>query len=570
MAEGNGKITAPDVDVLRRSVTRDDYNTDPMAGAVFHFTVPALGSDSIPDLPPFWSFARDWVLYSTLYRESVWAAAISIATSKIAAQGFEVKGDVPLRVKRAQQLFLGFDDNKGWVSGLQKHLLSFLVTGNGAHVEIVRATSGAGSRILGLVPLDSFRCLRTGDPDVPIIYRDRRGRMHEMRDHQVFSIADMPDPMDLWYGVGHCAAERAYRAISKLEGIERFVYEKVTGQRALAVHLVGGVGRNTINDALNTAKGEAQAKGLQVYMGAAIAPVAGDAPVSVVTIPLAELPEGFDRKQEWDIALTTYARAIGIPVQDLQPLSGQGLGTGAQTQVLDEAAKGQGLAAWRGSFEHNVNQHVLDEKTTFGFNVQDLRDREREAIVRGNEATAVGAWVQMGAITPEQALNLGVDRDQLPREFLATDLTAGQALSDDEKPVDDPAGGLPMIGETVPTPISEALRGGLPLIAATPGADVPLISQKALAALESGQDDALLAVACELLEVAQKEDPPADPAARKALAELDLTVRVLSRQVKALAEPDERPRQYRVKSRDAQGQIAEWEEIPVAEGPKEQ
>lgn len=476
---GNGsKITAPDVDVLRRSVTKDDYNEKPQAGAVYHFTVPAIGSNTIPDLPGFWSFARDWVLYSTIYRESVWSAALSIAISKISARGFDVKSDVPLRRKRAQQLFLSFDDNKGWVSGLQKHLMSYLVTGNGGHVEIVRATQGAGSRILGLVPLDSFRCLRTGDPDIPIIYRDRKGRLHEMKDYQVFSLADMPDPMDLWYGVGHCAAERAYRAITKLEGMERFLYEKVTGQRALAVHLVGGVSPNTISDGIATARAQAQSKGLQTYMGAAIVPVMGDAPVSVVTIPLAEVPEGFSRKEEWDIALTTYARAIGIPVQDLQPLSGQGLGTGAQTQVLDEAAKGQGLAAWEGAFGHMINQHVLDDKTTFSLMTEDLRDREREAIVRNSEASAIGAYVAMGAINAAQALNLAVDRDQLPKEFLPTDLTGTETLSDTEKPVDDPAGGLPAIGETVPTPISEALRGGLPVIGQTPGADVPLISAK--------------------------------------------------------------------------------------------
>ena len=568
-ANGNGKITAPDADVLARSVTRDDYNTEPMAGAVYHFTVPALGSNTIPDLPGFWSFARDWVLYSTLYRESMWGAALSIAISKVTAQGFDIKGNVPLRVKRAQQLFLGFDDNKGWVSGLQKHLLSYLVTGNGAHTEIVRATRGAGSRILGLVPLNSFRCLRTGDPDVPIIYRDRKGRMHEMRDYQVFSLADMPDPMDLWYGVGHCAAERAYRAIIKLEGIERFVFEKVTGQRALAIHLVGGVGKNTINDALTTARGEAQSKGLQVYMGAAIAPINSDAPVSLVTIPLAELPEGFQRKEEWDIALTTYARAIGIPVQDLQPLSGQGLGTGAQTQVLDEAAKGQGLAAWRPSWEHNVNQHVLDDKTSFYFNTNDLRDREREATVRGAEATAVGAWVAMGAITPAQALNVAVDRDQLPKEFLLTDQTAGNVLSDDEKPGDHPADGLPAIGETVPTPISEALRGGLPVIGQTPGPGVPLISQKALDALQAGDDVELLDVARELLEAARKEEPPAapvpDPATQQALDTLQRTVGGLAVQVKTLQQPDDRPRRYAVTKRDNQGHILEWEETPAEE-----
>lgn len=571
MAESNGKITLAEQDVLAHSVTKDDYNQRPMQGAVFHFSVPALGSDSIPDLPAYWSFARDWVLYSTLYRESMWASAISKAISKITAQGFEVKGDVPLRIKRAQQLFLGLDNGRGWVSGMQKHLAAFLLTCNGGHVEIVRATRGAGSRILGLVPLDPFRCLRSGDPDVPILYRDRVGKLHEMKDYQVFSITDMPDVMEMWYGLGHPASERAYRSIIKLEGMDRFVYEKVTGQRALAIHFISGVAPKTVNDALTSARAEAQSKGLLSYMGAAIVPMMGDVPVNLVTVPLAELPEGFNRKEEWDLAVNTYAIAIGIPVQDLQPLSGQGLGTGAQTQVLDEAAKGQGLAAWRPSWEHNVNQHALDDSTTFYFNTNDLRDREREAIVRTNEAAAVGAWVAMGAITPQQALNVGVDRDQLPKEFLPADLTAGNTLSDGEKPVDEAA--LPVIGDTV-RPISAVLRDGLPLISQMPGRELPLISQKALAALESGDDGELLAVAKELLEVARQGTPEAAPApasgpdaiTQKALADLELAIGFVARKVNEIGEPDTRPMRYKVTKRDPlTREMLEWEDVPVEE-----
>jgi hypothetical protein len=238
MTNGNG-VPVDAQEILKKSVTRDDYQSNPTS-AVMHWIIPNYTSGD-RDLPLFWSYARDVTLASTLYRESMWADAVSIAISKIAARGFDVESDVPLRAKRAQDLFLNFDSGHGYVSGLQKHLQNFLLTGNGAHVEIVRASSALGSRIIGLVPLDTFRCRRTGDPDYPIIYRDRVGHEHIMREWDVFSLADMPDPADTWYGIGHCSAERAYKSIMKLEAIERYILDKVSGQRILAFYIVGGV-----------------------------------------------------------------------------------------------------------------------------------------------------------------------------------------------------------------------------------------------------------------------------------------------------------------------------------------
>jgi hypothetical protein len=436
-------------DVLKRSVTRGDYPDNPRGGGVMHFMVPAPMSAG-PDLPAFWSFARDQVLFSTLYRESVWASAISLAISKIVSQGYDIKSEVPLRARRAQQLFLNMDNGRGSVGGLQRHLQAYLLAGNGGPVEIVRATPAAGSRILGLVPLDTLRTTRTGDPDFPLLYRDRKGREHVLRDYQAFILSDMPDQADTWYGVGHCAAERAYKAVCKLEAIENYLFEKVSGKRALALDFISGVMDQQIKDSKSAAEAEKTAKGVIHYMGSVIIALMGDTAPQHVRINLAELPDGFARKEEFDICLLTFARAIGIPVQDLQPLSGQGLGTGAQTQVLDEAAKGQGLSAWRKAFEHAVNENVLDETTTFTFITDDMRDRERAAKVRIDEAAAISTWHAIG-LPAEYCVQLGVDRDQLPREFLDIDLTPAETLSDTEKPVDGEDGpGVQMDDEEKP------------------------------------------------------------------------------------------------------------------------
>lgn len=451
--------------VLKKSVTAEDYNVSPMQNILMHFIQP--GVSTTPDLPAFWSPQRDYVLYGTLYRESMWAAAIYLAITKQVAESFEVDSDIPLRARRAQELFLGMDGGRGWVSGLSRHLQAYLLTGNGGPVEIVRASGAPGSRILGLIPLDTFRTIRTGDPDVPLLYRDRRGYLHEIKVHEAFILSDSPDQSDLWYGIGHCSSERSYNAISKLEYIERYIRDKVSGQRALALDFINGVIDTQIRDAKTAAQAEAQAKGIVQYMGSVIIALMGDTPPQHVRINLAELPDGFNRKEEFDIAILTYARSIGIPVQDLQPLSGQGLGTGAQSVVLDEAAKGQGRAAWRKDWAHAVNQYVLDDKTTFHFSEKDIRDREREAKIRIDEAGAIKTWIDTGAITPAQALQLGVDRDQLPKEFITVDVTPGDTLSDTEKPETEevtPEETPPEIPVVPPVPETAVTKNTYPLV----------------------------------------------------------------------------------------------------------
>src|SRR3990172_11322354 len=262
--------------VLKKSVTAAEYNESPMQNVLMHFIQP--GVSTAPDLPGFWSPQRDYVLYSTVYGESMWWAAIYLAITKQVAESFEVDSDIPIRARRSQELFLGMDGGRGWVSGLSRHLQAYLLPGNGGPVEIVRASGAPGRRILGLIPLDTFRTIRTGDPDVPLLYPDRPAYLHQIKVHEAFILSDSPDQSDLWYGIGHCAAERSYNAVSKLEYIERYIRDKVSGQRALALDFINGVIDTQIRDAKTAAQAEAQAKGIVQYMGSVIIALMGDTP----------------------------------------------------------------------------------------------------------------------------------------------------------------------------------------------------------------------------------------------------------------------------------------------------
>lgn len=447
MASNNGRSidTAPFSEVVQHSVTQQDVELfEHMRGPVLFFGLPAFGGFGsvvgalTPDPPPYWSTQRDAVLRATVLHESLWGSAVRIATTKVASMSWEASGDFPAKLKRAQTLMLTLD-SAGWVKAIGKGVRDYLTTDNGEWWEIVRASSAVGSRILGLMHLDSLRCHRTGDPARPIYYRDLKGAYHEMLEYQVFNLTDMPSPGAEWLGVGECAASSAYTHIYKMAAIERYINEKITGSRPQEVHMVSGINRKMLEQAMQMADENQAERGAVYFKGAVVVPMLQGQEVKGYRIPLAELPDGFERKQEFDLAITAYADAIGIDQQELQPLSGQGLGTGTQSRVLAEKAKGKGLAARNKQWVHEINEKVYPEGITFVFVEKDLDDESKKAGVLGSRANALKTMIDSGLITALEARQMAVDNNDLPKEFTPPegDTTPEGSLSDDEKPMSE-------------------------------------------------------------------------------------------------------------------------------------
>lgn len=410
-------------------------------GTVINMAIPLYGMGGIygtgeslpPTPPPYWTWRRDLTLRATIFYEAMWAAAVGIAITKMASKGWEITSDVALRRKRAQDLLLHADGRRvGWVGFLSKQLRDFLTTDNGCFFEIERASKYPGAPIVALNHLDSLRCRRTGDPKKPVLYYDRLGQAHELLDYQVVCFSDLPDPSETYFGVGVCAASRTYNAIYKLAAIEWYLREKVSGLQPLAIHIVNGILDNQLQDSIAIAKENKTARGVGAYMGAVIVGLAQDSAPELVTIPLAELPDRFNRKEETDLAILTYADALGIDIQDIQPLSGGSLGTSQQSQILDDKAGGKGMIAYQQALIHAMNEYVMPEATQFTFVERDFRDQKLEADIQKAHAEVSKLRIEAGITTAAQEMQVLVDANDLPREFLPTDETPTAALADDE------------------------------------------------------------------------------------------------------------------------------------------
>lgn len=439
MANGQNGLAAQRE--LKRSVKQGDD------GRVVQFVVnydtwryKALPQQLPVDYGGWYGFNRpkDAVLLSTPHHAAMWASALGIAIKKRVSLAWEVSGEVAIRYRRAQQWLLNAGAGMGlfgWVPFLSMGLRSYYCTGV-QYIEIERATSANGSRVINVHHLDPLKCCLTGDNETPVHYLADDGKVRPLKWHEVIIISSLPDPTEGRMGIMMSAAEQAYKRIILDAALERYVYERITGLSPNSIHFIGNALERHIEDAVRVAKDEASAQGLTAYMNAIMVPVPSDTPIGIASIDLASIPEKTDPDRERSRSDLIYAHVLDLDPQEVNPqlVGRQGLGSsGNQSVVL--AQKGRGYRSWEQQFTHQLNQLALDSKTTFTFVEDDVRDRQANADVRKTDAETEKILVETGITTPSQSLNNMVDGGYLPSEYLqAEDATASGSLADTEKP----------------------------------------------------------------------------------------------------------------------------------------
>lgn len=425
----------PEVRAQKNSLIKDDDGRLIRIVIPWHNPGPAL-PDKIPASAISYGFdkVRDNLLLSTPKYEAQWATSITTAISKVAAMAWELSGPVKTKRDRYHEILLNFHAGMGiygWIPGISVGLRSFFTTGYQL-VEIERSSKAGTSKAVALHNINPLKALFTGDSLYPIEVMNGAGEFHKIPWHNVMVIGDVMNLTD-GDGLFESAAVRAYPQIKKLSSIEQYVYEKVSGRRPQSIYFVGGVLGESITEAIATAKNDANSENMTAFMGAAMVPVMGDVPVSLAEIPLAEMPDGFDAKEERLHSAMIYASALGLDFQSVNPqlLGGQGMGsTGNQSQVLKNKEKQSGIAAWKQQWTHLMNELVLDQRTLFSFKEIDLDDQGKEADTDGKLIGSAVQAVSGQLMTPAQAVNWLVDRDVLPIEFAQADETAGETITD--------------------------------------------------------------------------------------------------------------------------------------------
>ncbi len=335
-----------------------------------------------------------------------------------------------------RDLFKGSNGRRGFKHFLNQHLQDYFTTDNGAFIEIDREdNSKPGSKIIGLYHLDSMRCYRTGDPNVPVVYADLHNQYHFLTWWQVWDIADTPNSRNNYFGVGDCAAAGAYERIRRMVAIRLFQYQRLTAGTPYALTVVGGVTPQQMQDWKATNEADRLRKGHTVFGGHMLVPIMTKDPVSTATIPLTEMPQNYNESEEIEQAAVEYSAVLGIAKTDLKALTGRMAGTATQAEVMDSQADSGGLALWSGAFEDFINEMVMPSTVSFFWNFDKAKMKKAEADIANAYVTAASGMVAGGMLTAQQGNNWLVDKDVLPKEMLAeTDVTPTGMLGEDDKP----------------------------------------------------------------------------------------------------------------------------------------
>jgi hypothetical protein len=416
------------------------------AGGILNFYLgsmyPGWGANNnqlLPDLPATgWSRQRDTVLSSTIKFEPFWNGAVKKAIAKGVTQQFDLKFKDRNKgaAENLKELFKASNGRRGLKHFLIQHLQDYFLTDNGAFIEIDRQDNKKpGSKIIGLYHLDSLRCWRTGDPDVPVIYQDLRGNYHYLTWWQVWDISDTPNARNIYYGVGDCAAGGAYERIRRMVAIRIYEYEKITGGSPKVLHFIQGMTQQSLEDALKSNEASRRARQMTVYGGAALTASVAKEHLDVKSIPIASLPDNYKQDEEIEQAAVEYSNALGIPKLDLKPLMGRMSGTATQSDVIDSQLDSGGLGLWSSAFEDFVNEMLVPSTVTFMWAFNNTRQQKAKADVDNVYVTAAAAMVTGQILLPDKAANWLVDQDVLDPSYLAApDVSDTNILAEDDKP----------------------------------------------------------------------------------------------------------------------------------------
>jgi hypothetical protein len=291
---------------------------------------------------------------------------------------------------------------------------------NGAFVELIRDEGqDANSRfrgplapVLGIAHLDSNSCIRTGRPDFPVLYTDRKGERHKLAWYQVIPFSDYPSAIEKMNGVGYSAVTRVLKMAQVMWATINYKDEKVSGRHFKQMHFVSGVSRVEIKDEMKRAQEEASNTGLiNFILPSILASLDPEKPVSTATIDLAGLPDGFNFDEEMKWYISSLALGFGVDYQEFAPLPGGNIGSSQQSMILHRKGSGKGPAVlMRMLSEAFRNYGVLPRGTEMRFNDKDEQEELERQEVRTKAIEEMAIAVSRKILTPKAAANSLVRR----------------------------------------------------------------------------------------------------------------------------------------------------------------
>ncbi len=358
---------------------------------------------------PWWVPRRDKDLRSFVIASDQLKGAIYNFISRLASIPFRIIPEdktVATHVRQAKewQHRLEFTPElfAGYRTLIQKILADYLEADNGMFIEIV-APGPKDTPIVGEVTtvnaLDSTRCVRTNNPEFPVIYEAPRGGRFKLHRSRVAFASQLPSADEEMNGVGICAVSRCLDAAQNLLDMDVFRQEKLGSRPGRAVIIAsGGLSPKIVGSAIEASISASDARGLTRY---SLMPIVGspNLPDGALTIvDLASLPDGFKFKEATDIGMAIIALALGVDARELFPATGGGA-TRADALIQHVKQRGKGFADVIQTLTHIFDNFVLPPFLRIEYDLQDDAQDRQEAEIQNKRAQTRKSDLESGFTT---------------------------------------------------------------------------------------------------------------------------------------------------------------------------
>lgn len=377
---------------------------------------------------------RDAQLRQFITSEPMFASSLGIICNRNAGFSWTLDGP-PRTVTRMQEVLETANAGEGWEDLIIKASIDLYSQDNAAFIEIVRTADRETAPVIGLNHLDSARCTHTGNPSKPVIYQDRFGKMHLLDWYSVITLAEMPTPIEGFYGRQYCALSRLLRGVQIQNNYSTLDYEKSSGRMTREIHLVKGITTQQLNDAMAESRMMSDASGYTRFAHPVVTGTLDPkADVGHDTIELAGKPDSFDTKLNFDHYINLISMAFATDYQDFAPLPGGGLGTGAQSEMLHLKSRGKGPGRFMKLIAHAINFRVMPQNVKFLWDEMDVEAEKADAEVRALRAQTRRTRIESLEITPAVARQIANDEGDLAEEYIIMlaeeDLTPNTTIDD--------------------------------------------------------------------------------------------------------------------------------------------
>lgn len=314
---------------------------------------------------------------------------------------------------------IGVEDTRNFIAA---GMVSHNTADNGAFWELIRTTNNPDAPVINIAHLDSGKCIRTGDPEYPVIYEDYRGKEQVLPYWRVRTLEEFPSPVEEGFGLQVCAVSRCLLAAEIIQSISVYKQEKVGGTFTKAIDAVSGLTQQNIDDAVAMAKEQQLNRNLyRLAMPVIIPGIDPTSSMSHIHIDLASLPDNFDEDTSFKWYVAQLAAAFGVDYQEIAPLMTGNLGSSQQSEIMHLKTRGKGPAVIMGMLEEIINGGLIPSNVEFRFKEQDLRSETEKANARFTRAKDRAMRVKSGELDGEAARRLAIEDGDLP-EWLAGEI----------------------------------------------------------------------------------------------------------------------------------------------------